>query len=169
MCVCVCLFAVCPGNLNHVVVHHYDPADPGAHRERHERPQQRPGEDGSHCEPPRRLVSESVEVDPLTYAPVSAYKYLISSERAPARGWPRLECTPVSPPLSPLTLCPPRAGRTNHPCGINFPPLSAKRFLLNAAVMFCMEDSLVKCIAELRSLTALGETLALTPLYWLII
>lgn len=74
-----------------------------------------------------------------------------------------------SPSLSSLTLCPPLTDRTNHPSGINFPRLSVKHFLLNAGMMFCMENSLVKCIAELRSLTALGETLALTPLYWLII
>lgn len=111
------------------------------------------------------LVWERVEISLwaywiylCTHEPV--HKYLISSKHAPAHRSPKHECMLFSPSLSSLTLCPPLPDRTNHPSGINFPRLSVKRFLLNAGMMFCMENSLVKCIAELRSLTALGETLA---------
>lgn len=74
-----------------------------------------------------------------------------------------------SPSLSSLTLCPPLTGGTSQRSGFHFLRLSLKHFLLNAGMMFCIENSRVKCIAAFRSLTALGETLALTPLYWLII
>lgn len=110
---------------------------------------------------PRSHVSVSLRGDRiLSRKDEPAHKYLTSFEHAPGHPSPKHECTLSPPSLSSLTLCPPLTDKTNHPNGINFPPLSVKRFLLNAGMMFCMEKSLVKCIAELRSLTALGETLA---------
>lgn len=64
--------------------------------------------------------------DPL--ADELVHKYLCSLEREAAHPSPKHECTPFSPSLSSLTLCPPLTDKTNHPSGINFPSPTSEAF-----------------------------------------
>lgn len=145
---CVCMwFQVCPCHLISTMVHHHHPADLHSLTERAERPQQR------HGEASRPSLSCMF---PLTQIKEFEYKYVTGLTHA----FMPMPLTCFSPSLSSLTPCPLLIDGTSHPSSINLSLPSLKPFLLNAGVMFCMENSLVKCIAELRSLTALGEMLA---------
>lgn len=109
---------------------------------------------------PSRPVSALVSERAETSEEEGYFQDLSGLERAAAHPSPKRECTLCSPSLSSLTLCPLLTDKTNHHSAIGVPSSTSEAFPLNAGMMFCMENSLVKCIAELRSLTALGETLA---------